>query len=198
MAFTLPELAYGYDALAPHISAQTMELHHSKHHQTYITNLNNFIDGTELADKSLEEIIAAVKGDASKQGLFNNAGQTLNHNIFWQCMTPNGGGKPTGAVADKIDSDLGGYDAFVEAFKQAATTQFGSGWAWLVIDTDGKLKVTNTSNGDTPVAYGQKPLIGLDVWEHAYYLDYQNVRPNYITNFLEHLVNWDYVNSQLV
>ncbi|RVU39246.1 superoxide dismutase [Hwanghaeella grinnelliae] len=196
MAFELPALPYAQDALEPHISANTLSFHYGKHHNTYVTNLNNLVKDTDLAGKSLEEIVKAVAGDASKAGIFNNAAQVWNHTFYWHSMTPNGGGAPTGAIAAKIDEDLGGYDKFVEEFKAAATTQFGSGWAWLVLD-GGKLKVTKTANADSPIAHGQTPLLTIDVWEHAYYLDYQNRRPDYIATFLDSLVNWDFANQNL-
>ncbi|MBW4681247.1 MAG: superoxide dismutase [Microcoleus vaginatus WJT46-NPBG5] len=197
MAFTLPELPYPADALeSGHMSAQTFSFHHDKHHAAYVNNLNKQIEGTELADKSLEEIITATFKDSSKAGIFNNAAQVWNHTFFWHCMKPGGGGQPSGALADKINSDLGGYDKFKEEFKNAATTQFGSGWAWLVLD-NGTLKVTKTGNAENPLANGQTALLTLDVWEHAYYLDFQNRRPDFIQNFLDNLVNWDFVAENL-
>ncbi|HEY4545066.1 MAG TPA: superoxide dismutase [Pedomonas sp.] len=196
MAFTLPDLPYAADALEPHMSAQTFSFHHAKHHAAYVTNLNNLIKGTDLENKSLEEVILASAGDASKVGIFNNSAQVWNHTFFWNCMKPNGGGKPTGAVAAKIDEDLGGYEKFVEEFKAAATTQFGSGWAWLVLE-NGKLKIVKTGNADLPMAHGMTALLTVDVWEHAYYLDYQNRRPDFVQAFLDHLVNWDFVNQNL-
>lgn len=196
MAFELPALPYAQDALEPHISANTLSFHHGKHHNTYVTNLNNLVKDTDLAGKSLEDIVVAVAGDAAKAGVFNNAAQVWNHTFYWHSMSPNGGGKPTGAIAAKIDADFGSYDKFVEEFKAAATTQFGSGWAWLVLD-GGKLKVTKTANADSPIAHGQKPLLTIDVWEHAYYLDFQNRRPDYIATFLDSLVNWDFANKNL-
>ena len=196
MAFTLPDLPYAADALEPHMSAQTFSFHHAKHHAAYVTNLNNLIKGTDLETKSLEEVILASAGDASKVGIFNNSAQVWNHTFFWNCMKPNGGGKPTGAIAEKIDADLGGYDKFVEEFKAAATTQFGSGWAWLVLE-NGKLKIVKTGNADLPMAHGMTALLTVDVWEHAYYLDYQNRRPDFVQAFLDHLVNWDFVNQNL-
>jgi Fe-Mn family superoxide dismutase len=196
MAHQLPSLPYGLDALEPHISRQTLEFHHGKHHAAYVANLNKAIEGTELDGKSLEEVITAVAGDPSKAGVFNNAAQVWNHSFYWQCMKPAGGGAPGGALAEKINADLGGFDKFVEAFKAAGATQFGSGWAWLVLD-NGTLKVTKTPNADLPLAHGQKALLTMDVWEHAYYLDYQNRRPDYITTFLDKLVNWDFVAANL-
>ena len=196
MAHTLPALPYGLDALEPNISRSTLEFHHGKHHAAYVTNLNNLVAGTDLEDKSLEDTITAVAGDAGKAGVFNNAAQVWNHSFYWQCMKPGGGGQPTGALADKINADFGSYEAFVEQFKTAGATQFGSGWAWLVLD-GGTLKVTKTANADLPLAHGQKPLLTMDVWEHAYYLDYQNRRPDYMTTYLEKLVNWDFVAANL-
>jgi len=196
MAHTLPALPYGLDALEPNISRSTLEFHHGKHHAAYVTNLNNLVAGTDLEAKSLEATITAVAGDAGKAGVFNNAAQVWNHSFYWQCMKPGGGGQPTGALADKINADFGSYEAFVEQFKTAGATQFGSGWAWLVLD-GGTLKVTKTANADLPLAHGQKALLTMDVWEHAYYLDYQNRRPDYMTTYLEKLVNWDFVAANL-
>ncbi|MFS8775966.1 superoxide dismutase [Synechococcus sp. O70.2] len=196
MAFELPPLPYPADALQPYMSAETFSYHHGKHHAAYVANLNKLIEGTELANKSLEEIMKTTFGDPDKVGIFNNAAQVWNHTFFWESMKPGGGGAPTGPIADKINADLGGYDKFVEAFKTAAATQFGSGWAWLVLD-NGTLKVTKTPNAENPLVHGQVPLLTLDVWEHAYYLDYQNRRPDYITAYLEHLVNWDAANARL-
>jgi Fe-Mn family superoxide dismutase len=196
MAHTLPALPYGLDALEPNISRSTLEFHHGKHHAAYVTNLNNLVAGTDLEAKSLEDTITAVAGDAGKAGVFNNAAQVWNHSFYWQCMKPDGGGLPTGALAEKINADFGSYEAFVEQFKTAGATQFGSGWAWLVLD-GGSLKVTKTANADLPLAHGQKALLTMDVWEHAYYLDYQNRRPDYMTTYLEKLVNWDFVAANL-
>ncbi|MDX1974933.1 MAG: superoxide dismutase [Rickettsiales bacterium] len=196
MTITLPDLPYPANGLEPHISANTLSFHHGKHHQAYVTNLNNLIKDTPLANASLEEIIKDSAKDPAKAGIFNNAAQVWNHTFYWNCMKPNGGGKPSGKLAEKIDTDLGGFDAFKDAFKQAATTQFGSGWAWLVLEGD-KLKITKTGNADLPMIHGQKALLTVDVWEHAYYLDYQNRRPDYLTTFLDKLVNWDFVASNL-
>lgn len=196
MAFELPALPYPADALKPYMSAETFSYHHGKHHAAYVANLNKLIEGTDLANKSLEEIIKATFGDPSKAGIFNNAAQVWNHTFFWESMKPGGGGAPTGPIADKINADFGSYDKFVEAFKTAAATQFGSGWAWLVLE-DGTLKVTKTPNAENPLVHGQTPLLTLDVWEHAYYLDYQNRRPDFINAYLEHLVNWDAANARL-
>ncbi|GAA0535396.1 Fe-Mn family superoxide dismutase [Rhizomicrobium palustre] len=196
MTIQLPELPYAKDALAPHISAQTLEFHHDKHHAAYVTNANKIIAGTPLESASLEEIVQAAAADASKKALFNNAGQVWNHNFLWNSMTPNGGGAPTGDIADLIKSDFGSYETFVETFQTTAVGQFGSGWAWLVLD-GGKLKIEGTANADTPLVHGKKPLLTADVWEHAYYLDYQNRRPDYVKTFLAHLVNWNFANANL-
>lgn len=195
---TLPELPYAKNALEPHLSAETLEFHHDKHHQTYVTNLNNLIKGTDLEGKSLEEIIKISAGDAAKVGIFNNAAQVWNHTFYWNSIKPNGGGKPTGPIAEKIDAAFGSYEKFAEAFTAAATTQFGSGWAWLVADkVNGDLSIVKTGNADTPLAHGQVAVLTIDVWEHAYYIDFRNARPKYIATFLEHLVNWDYANAKL-
>lgn len=196
MAFTLPPLPYELDALEPHISRKTLEFHYGKHHQAYVTNLNKLVEGTPLANAALEEVIMESAKDPSKQGIFNNAAQVWNHTFYWHSMKNSGGGKPTGEIAKKIDSDLGGYEKFAEEFKNAGATQFGSGWAWLVLD-GGKLKITKTPNADLPMAHGQKALLTMDVWEHAYYLDFQNRRPDYIGTFLDKLVNWDFANENL-
>jgi Fe-Mn family superoxide dismutase len=196
MAHQLPALPYALDALEPHISRATLEFHHGKHHNAYVTNLNNLVAGTELEGKTLEDTITAVAGDASKAGVFNNAAQVWNHSFYWQCIKPGGGGSPSGALLDKITADFGSFEAFVEQFKAAGATQFGSGWAWLVLE-NGSLKVTKTANADLPLAHGQQALLTMDVWEHAYYLDYQNRRPDYITTFLDKLVNWDFVAANL-
>jgi Fe-Mn family superoxide dismutase len=196
MALELPPLPYARTALAPHISERTLEFHHGKHHAAYVTNGNNLIKDTPLADKPIEEIILATAGDASKVGIFNNAAQVWNHTFFWNCMRPGGGGAPSGEVARRIDQAFGSYDKFAEAFKQAAVTQFGSGWAWLVQDGD-ELKIVKTANADLPLAHGQKALLTVDVWEHAYYLDYQNRRPDFVQSFLDNLVNWDFVQQNL-
>lgn len=194
MAFELPALPYAKDALAPHISEETLDFHHGKHHNTYVVNLNNLLDGDD--SKSLEELMKETAGDASKAGVFNNAAQIWNHTFYWHSMAPNGGGKPTGAIAAKIDEDFGSYDKFVEEFKAAGATQFGSGWAWLVLD-GGKLKVTKSGNAECPLTDGATPLITMDVWEHAYYIDFRNRRPDYIATFLESLINWDFANENL-
>jgi superoxide dismutase, Fe-Mn family len=196
MAFELPALPFAPDALEPHISARTFEFHHGKHHAAYVNNLNNLVKDTELANHSLEDIIKATYKDSAKAGVFNNAAQVWNHTFFWNSLKPGGGGAPSGDLADKINADFGSFDKFKEEFKAAATTQFGSGWAWLVLD-NGTLKVTKTPNAEDPIAVGQKPLLTLDVWEHAYYLDYQNRRPDFIQTFLDHLVNWDFAAQNL-
>ena len=187
MPFTLPDLPYKKDALAPHMSAETLEFHHDKHHAVYVNNLNKLLDGKPEANKSLEEVILNSDG-----GVFNNAAQVWNHTFFWQCMKPAGGGKPTGELAAAIDRDFGSFEKFKEEFSTAAATQFGSGWAWLVLE-GGKLKVTKTGNADLPMKHGQKALLTIDVWEHAYYIDFRNARPKFIETFLTHLVNWDFV-----
>ncbi|KCZ64286.1 superoxide dismutase [Hyphomonas sp. L-53-1-40] len=197
MAFSLPDLPYGRDALAPHISEETLNFHHGKHHAAYVNNLNGLIEGTDLENASLETIIKTAAADSGKAGLFNNSAQVWNHTFYWHSMKPGGGGKPHGKVADLIDRDLGGYDEFVKAFKAAGGGQFGSGWAWLVYK-DGKLSITKTPNAETPLTdEGATPILTMDVWEHAYYLDYQNSRPNYMGAFLDNLVNWDFANQNL-
>jgi Fe-Mn family superoxide dismutase len=196
MGYELPALPYSYNALEPFITAKTLEFHHDKHHAAYVTNFNNLVKDTPMADMSIEEVIKATYQDASKVGIFNNAAQAWNHTFYWECMKGGGGGQPSGALAEKINADLGGYDQFRQDFKTAATTQFGSGWAWLVLE-NGKLKITKTGNADTPIALGQTPLLTCDVWEHAYYLDYQNKRPDYVDTFLDKLVNWDFVATNL-
>ncbi|MDG4574387.1 MAG: superoxide dismutase [Defluviicoccus sp.] len=196
MAFELPPLPYAKDALAPHISANTLDFHHGKHHNAYVTNLNNLTKDTPLASESLEGVIRAVAGDASKAGVFNNAAQVWNHTFYWNCMKPGGGGQPSAAVASALVSAFGSFEKFKEEFKNACVTQFGSGWGWLVV-ADGALKITKTANADLPLAHGQTALLTCDVWEHAYYLDYQNRRPDYVQVFLDNLVNWDFVAQNL-
>ena len=196
MAFELPDLPYDYEALAPYMSAKTLHLHHDKHHQAYVTNLNNLIEGTEFAGKSLEDIVTGSYGDAAKQGIFNNAGQHWNHNLFWRIMRKGGGGSPGGELAKRIDDAFGSFDAFKEQFKTAGVTQFGSGWAWLAVQDD-QLKIMKTPNGENPLVHGMRPILGVDVWEHAYYVDYENRRPEYVAAFLNHLVNWDEVEAEL-
>ncbi|MCP2678732.1 superoxide dismutase [Maricaulaceae bacterium NA33B04] len=191
MAFALPDLPYAKDALAPHISADTLDFHHGKHHKTYVDKANAALEGSAYEGLSLEETVAKSWA-AGDMGLFNNAGQIWNHTFYWNSMSPNGGGKPTGALAEAIDASFGSYENFVKEFTGAGATQFGSGWAWLVAK-DGKLEVRKTLNAETPLTEeGVTPLLTMDVWEHAYYLDYQNRRPDYMGAFLEHLVNWDF------
>ncbi|SEM32075.1 superoxide dismutase, Fe-Mn family [Paenibacillus sp. cl141a] len=197
MAFQLPALPYANDALEPHIDAQTMEIHHDRHHNTYVTNLNAALENApELQGKSLEDLIANLDAvpENIRTAVRNNGGGHANHSLFWEVIGPNGGGQPTGALADAINSELGGFDKFKEDFAKAATTRFGSGWAWLVVK-DGKLAVTSTPNQDSPIMEGQTPLLGLDVWEHAYYLKYQNKRPDYISAFWN-VVNWEEVGKR--
>ncbi|MCH4810281.1 superoxide dismutase [Vreelandella neptunia] len=192
MAHTLPELPYAYDALESNIDAMTMEIHHSRHHQTYINNLNATLEGTGLEDVPVEELVANLDRvpEAKRQAVINNGGGHANHSMFWQMMSPNGGGSPQGDVAKAIDAELGGLEAFKEEFKKAAVGRFGSGWAWLSITPEKKLVVENTLNQDSPLMHGNTPLLGLDVWEHAYYLKYQNKRPDYIAAFFN-VVNWE-------
>ncbi len=195
MAISLPALPYGKDALSPFISANTLEYHYGKHHKTYVDNLNKLIEGTDLSNLSLPEIIKIAVQDTAKTGIFNNAAQVWNHSFYWQGLK-GGGGKPAGAIAQKIDATWGSYEKFAEELKNAGLTQFGSGWVWLV--QEGKdLKITKTPNADTPLAHGQKPLLTIDVWEHAYYLDYQNRRADYLTAVIQNLINWDFVNANL-
>lgn len=191
MAFELPPLPYDKEALAPHISAETLEYHYGKHHQAYVTNLNKLIEGTDHENSSLEEIILASDG-----GLFNNSAQVWNHTFYWNSMAPGGGGAPTGDVADRVNSAFGSYEEFRTKWAEAATTQFGSGWAWL-IDDGGKLDIVKTANADLPLKHSQKALLTIDVWEHAYYIDFRNARPNYITTYLDSLLNWDFVAANL-
>ncbi len=193
--YTLPPLPYDYGALEPHIDAKTMEIHYTKHHQAYITNVNNALkDHPDLQGKPIEVLIADLSAvpEAIRMAVRNNGGGHANHSLFWQLMKPGGGGEPTGKLADAITSELGGFAAFKEAFAKAGATRFGSGWAWLVKGKDGKLAVTSTPNQDSPIMDGIKPLLGLDVWEHAYYLKYQNRRPDYISAWWN-VVNWDEV-----
>ena len=197
MALELPPLPFDSKALEPYMSANTLSFHHGKHHAAYVNNYNNLTKDSALATESLEDVIRNVAGDPAKAGLFNNAAQVWNHTFFWSCLTPGGGGKPTGDLLAKIEADLGGFETFVTDFKAAAASQFGSGWAWLVLDKDGKLVITKTANADTPLAHGQKALFTVDVWEHAYYLDYQNRRPDFVTAILEHLANWSFVAENL-
>ena len=196
MAFQLPKLDYSKSSLSPHMSEETLDLHHGKHHQTYITNLNNLIKNSGLENSSLEEIVKKTSADPSKIGIFNNAGQHWNHILFWKCMKPKGGGALPGKLEKRINSDFGSVDKFKEQFIQAGVTQFGSGWAWLAIDK-GKLIVTKTANASNPLVNNMKPILGCDVWEHSYYVDYRNRRPDYLKSFIENLVNWEFVESQL-
>lgn len=189
MKHELPNLPYAKEALEPHISAETLEFHHGKHHQTYVTNLNNLIPGTEFENMSLEEIIKKSSG-----GIFNNAAQVWNHSFFWNCLSPNGGGAPTGPIAAAIDEAFGSFDEFKKLFTNTAVGTFGSGWGWLVKNADGKLELVSTSNAGTPLTAGQTPLLTCDVWEHAYYIDYRNARPAFLEAFWN-LVNWDFVNE---
>ncbi|HPY39566.1 MAG TPA: Fe-Mn family superoxide dismutase [Thiolinea sp.] len=187
MAFTLPALPYAQDALAPHISAETFEYHYGKHHAAYVTNLNNLIPNTEFADKSLEEIVKTSSG-----GIYNNSAQVWNHTFFWNCMKPNGGAAPTGALADAINKKWGSYDDFKKAFQASAVGNFGSGWTWLVKKADGSVDIVNMGAAGTPLTTGDKALLCIDVWEHAYYIDYRNARPKFVETFLNNLVNWDF------
>ncbi|VAX01318.1 Superoxide dismutase [Fe] [hydrothermal vent metagenome] len=189
MAHELPALPYAQDALEPHISAETLEYHYGKHHQTYVTNLNNLIEGTEFADASLEDIIMKASG-----GLFNNAAQVWNHAFYWNCLSPNGGGEPSGDLATAIDNTFGSFDDFKQQFATACATNFGSGWTWLVKNSDGNIEIVNTSNAGSPLTADQTPLLTCDVWEHAYYIDYRNARPKYVEHFWN-LVNWDFVTN---
>ncbi|HLB56007.1 MAG TPA: Fe-Mn family superoxide dismutase [Coxiellaceae bacterium] len=189
MTFELPALPYALDALAPHISKETLEYHYGKHHRAYVNNLNNLVPGTEFENKSLEEIMMKAKG-----GIFNNAAQDWNHTFYWHSLSPQGGGEPTGKLADNIKKDFGSFDAFKAEFTKAAATQFGSGWAWLVKNKDGKLEVVQTGNAGNPMLDGKKPLMTCDVWEHAYYIDTRNDRGAYINNFWK-LVNWKFASD---
>ena len=190
MAFELPALPYAKNALEPHISAETLDYHYGKHHQTYVTNLNNLVAGTPNEGKSLEEIIKSSSG-----GLFNNAAQVWNHTFYWNCLSPNGGGEPSGALADAINKKWGSFASFKEEFSKCAITTFGSGWAWLVKNADGSLDLVSTGNAGTPMTEGKTALLTCDVWEHAYYVDYRNARPKYVEAFWN-LVNWDFVAQQ--
>ncbi len=189
MEHTLPQLPYSLDALSPHISKETLDYHYGKHHQTYVTNLNNLIKGTEFADSSLEEIIKKSSG-----GVFNNAAQTWNHTFYWHSLSPQGGGEPTGALKDAINKKWGSFDEFKKAFSQTCVGTFGSGWGWLVKTPAGELELVSTSNAATPLTTANKPLITCDVWEHAYYIDYRNSRPNYMDAFWK-LVNWEFASK---
>ena len=197
MAFSVPDLPYAYDALEPHIDEATMRVHHDKHHQAYVDKANAALRGTEWADRDVEDILRSLSSlPGDKQGpVRNNAGGHYNHSLFWQMMSPDGGGEPSGELADAINSAFGSFDAFKTEFKEAGITQFGSGWAWLVKNSDGSVAVVKTANQDSPISSGQTPLLGVDVWEHAYYLKYQNKRPEYLDAFWN-VVNWDYVASR--
>ena len=196
MAFELPPLPYDKSALEPHISAKTLDFHHGKHHQAYVTNLNNLVKDSPMASQSLEDIIKATAKDDSKAGIFNNAAQVWNHTFFWNCMKPNGGGEPSGALRAAIDEAFGSVSSFKEKFSAAAVGQFGSGWAWLVKNGSGKLEIVQTSNAGCPLTEGKTPLLTCDVWEHAYYIDYRNARPKYVEAWWN-LVNWDHAASKL-
>ena len=196
MSFELPKLDYAKNALAPIMSEETLDLHYGKHHQTYITNLNNFIKDTDMSEMTLEEIVHNSAKDKSKAGIFNNASQHWNHELFWKCMKPNGGGSMPKKLEDRIKSDLGSVEEFKKQFIQAGITQFGSGWCWLSIN-NGKLVVSKTPNAENPLIHNMKPILGCDVWEHSYYVDYRNRRPEYLENFFEKLINWEFVESQL-
>jgi Fe-Mn family superoxide dismutase len=191
MPFTLPPLPWAKDALAPIISAETLDYHYGKHHQAYVTNLNKLTEGKPEADQPLETLIQSAQG-----GVFNNAAQVWNHTFYWNSMKPGGGGKPTGALLELVNRDFGSVDALLQQLGEAAKTQFGSGWAWLVQDA-GKLKVTQTANADLPLKHGQNALLTCDVWEHAYYIDYRNARPNYVEAYLKSLINWDFAAKNL-
>ncbi|HEO8418632.1 MULTISPECIES: superoxide dismutase [unclassified Niallia] len=194
MAYSLPQLPYAYDALEPHIDKETMNIHHTKHHNTYVTNLNNALEGNdELLSKTVEELVSNLDAvpEAARTAVRNNGGGHANHSLFWEVISPNGGGQPTGDLAAAIDSKFGSFENFKEEFSKAATTRFGSGWAWLVVN-NGELEVTSTPNQDNPLMEGKTPVLGLDVWEHAYYLNYQNRRPEYISAFFN-VINWDEV-----
>ena len=196
MTFELPKLDYKNDALSPIMSQETLELHHGKHHLTYITNLNNFIKDTDMKDLSLNEIVLKSYNEKSMVGIFNNASQHWNHNLFWKCMKPNGGGKIPPKLEKRLISDFGSVEKFKIDFKQAGITQFGSGWCWLSISND-KLMVTKTANAVNPLVSNMVPILGCDVWEHSYYIDFRNRRPEYLDKFIENLVNWEYVDSLL-
>ena len=197
MPFTLPPLPYEKNALEPHISAKTLEFHHGKHHKAYVDKTNELIAGTPYEKKSLEEIIIETAENEGKKVLFNNAAQVWNHTFFWHCLAPkNGGGKPSGDIGKRIEKDFGSYEKFAEEFSEAAKTQFGSGWAWLVLE-NGKLKVDKSPNAVNPIPKGGVPILTLDVWEHAYYLDYQNRRPDFIKMFLDNLANWQFASENL-
>jgi Fe-Mn family superoxide dismutase len=194
--FALPALPYAPDALAPHVSANTLAFHHGKHHRAYVDKLNELVAGKDLASQTLEQIVRGAAGDEAKATLFNNAAQAWNHDFYWKSMKPGGGGEPAGALLERVNADFGGAQKLREELAAAALAQFGSGWAWLVADS-GKLRVVKTPNADNPMLRGQRPLLTIDVWEHAYYLDFQNRRKDYVAAFLEHLVSWDFAASNL-
>ncbi len=194
--FQLPPLPWKDDALAPHISAETISFHHGKHHKAYLDNLNNLVKDKPYATMTLEAVVVASSKNPAEAGIFNNAAQVWNHTFYWHSMKPGGGGAPTGKIAEKIAADFGSYENFKAQFAEAAKTQFGSGWAWLVLD-GGKLAIVKTPNAATPLTEGKKCLLTCDVWEHAYYVDYRNRRPDYVATFLEKLVNWDFANANL-
>jgi len=196
MAITLPELPFDREALAPVVSGQTIDFHYGKHHRAYVDNANKLLSGTDLENLPLEEIIRKTAGDPAKVGIFNNVAQAWNHTFYWHSLKPKGGGEPTGPIGEAIKATWGEFAKFVEEFRTAGVTQFGSGWAWLVLDGNA-LKIVKTANADTPIAHGLKPLLTIDVWEHAYYLDYQNRRPDYLTAVIEKLLNWDFANENL-
>ena len=196
MTFELPKLDYSNKALSPIMSEETLDLHHGKHHQTYIDKLNGFIKDTDMAEMSLEEIISKSSTDKSMIGIFNNASQHWNHNLFWKCMKPNGGGSIPPNLEKRLISDFGSIEEFKNKFKEAGINQFGSGWCWLSID-NGKLVVSKTANAANPLIENMKPILGCDVWEHSYYIDYRNKRPEYLDKFINNLINWDYVESLL-
>ena len=192
MQHQLPDLPYAANALEPHISAETLDFHHGKHHQTYVTKLNELSAGTEYADLPLEEVIKRASG-----GTFNNAAQIWNHSFYWNCLSPTGGGAPTGKIAEAIDASWGSFDKFKEELTQSAATNFGSGWTWLVKNEQGELEILNTSDAGNPLTEGKAPILTIDVWEHAYYIDYRNARPKFIESVMDHLVNWDFVAENL-
>ena len=196
MAFQLPELPFDLDDLEPHMSRRTLALHHGKHHKSYIDKLNAATDGTDWQERELRDVVQESHGNPELTAIFNNAAQAWNHAFFWHCLTPRGGGRPEGDLAGRIDRDFDGFDGFRKRLRQVATGQFGAGWAWLVTDA-GRLDIVATGNADTPIAHGLQPLLTIDVWEHAYYLDYQNDRAAYVDVVLDHLVNWEFVARNL-
>lgn len=196
MKHFLPSLPYDLEALHPYLSSETLSLHHGKHHQAYVDNLNRLIEGKHAYEGlSLEEIVQASFNSSTDQGIFNNAAQIWNHTFYWNCLKPQGGGEPTGELKKEIEKTFGSYENFKKVFQEAAMTQFGSGWAWLIVDHEGHLQVTKTGNADLPMVHGQKALLTCDVWEHAYYVDYRNRRAQYVTTFLDHLVNWEFASE---